>query len=129
MFTLEESTPRSVSAAVRRCGRKYRFELVTESNASPRLVRELNAISARWRGKAPERGFTMSLSQDIQGQGANPEFLVCVAYGEDGSPGGFLRLVPAYGVDPGYTLDMTRHDPAAPNGMTDVLTGSAAPVP
>ena len=54
----------------------------------------------------------MSLSQDIQGHGANPDFLVCVAYDEHRRPGGFLRLVPAYGVDPGYTLDMMRHDPA-----------------
>jgi lysyl-tRNA synthetase len=125
-FTLEESTPKSVRAAVRRCGRKYRFELVTESNASPRLVRELNAISARWRGKAPERGFTMSLSQDIKGEGANPEFLLCVALDENDVPGGFLRLVPAYGPDFGYTLDLMRHDPAAPNGMTEFLIASTA---
>ncbi|HTF53060.1 MAG TPA: lysine--tRNA ligase [Pseudonocardia sp.] len=125
-FTLEESTPKSVRAAVRRCARKYRFELVTESNASPRLVRELNKISARWRGKAPERGFTMSLSQDIKGEGANPEFLLCVALDENDSPGGFLRLVPAYGPDFGYTLDLMRHDPAAPNGMTEFLIASTA---
>ncbi|HWN36829.1 MAG TPA: lysine--tRNA ligase [Pseudonocardia sp.] len=125
-FALEETTPKSLRAAVRRCGRKYRFELVTESNASPRLVRELNAISARWRGKAPERGFTMSLSQDIKGEGANPEFLLCVALDENDVPGGFLRLVPAYGPDFGYTLDLMRHDPAAPNGMTEFLIASTA---
>jgi lysyl-tRNA synthetase class 2 len=125
-FMLEESTPKSVRAAVRRCGRRYRFELVTESNASPRLVRDLNAISARWRGKAPERGFTMSLSQDIKGQGANPDFLLCVALDENDVPGGFLRLVPAYGPDFGYTLDLMRHDPAAPNGMTEFLIASTA---
>ncbi|MDT7665215.1 MAG: lysyl-tRNA synthetase, class [Pseudonocardiales bacterium] len=125
-FALEETTPKSVRAAVRRCGRKYRFELVTESNAAPRLVRELNAISARWRGKAPERGFTMSLSQDIKGAGANPEFLLCVALDENDAPGGFLRLVPAYGPDFGYTLDLMRHDPAAPNGMTEFLIASTA---
>jgi lysylphosphatidylglycerol synthetase-like protein (DUF2156 family) len=125
-FALEETTPKSVRAAVRRCGRRYRFELVTESNAAPRLVRELNAISARWRGKAPERGFTMSLSQDIKGEGANPEFLLCVALDENDAPGGFLRLVPAYGPDFGYTLDLMRHDPAAPNGMTEFLIASTA---
>lgn len=48
------------------------------------LVEALNAISARWRGKAPERGFTMSLSQDIKGAGSNPEFLLCVALDEHG---------------------------------------------
>jgi lysylphosphatidylglycerol synthetase-like protein (DUF2156 family) len=115
------AAPKSVRAAVRRVGRSYRFLLLAESGASPELVRELNAISARWRGKAPERGFTMSLSQDIRGVGANPEFLLCVALDEHDRPGGFLRLVPAYGDDPGYTLDLMRHDPAAPNGMTEFL--------
>ncbi|HTK65804.1 MAG TPA: phosphatidylglycerol lysyltransferase domain-containing protein [Pseudonocardia sp.] len=115
------AAPKGVRAAVRRVGRSYRFLLLAESGASPELVRELNAISARWRGKAPERGFTMSLSQDIRGVGANPEFLLCVALDENDHPGGFLRLVPAYGEDPGYTLDLMRHDPAAPNGMTEFL--------
>jgi lysylphosphatidylglycerol synthetase-like protein (DUF2156 family) len=115
------SAPKGVRAAVRRVGRGYRFLLLSEAGASPELVRELNAISARWRGKAPERGFTMSLSQDIRGVGANPEFLLCIALDEHDRPGGFLRLVPAYGDDPGYTLDLMRHDPAAPNGMTEFL--------
>jgi len=115
------SAPKGVRAAVRRVGRGYRFLLLSEAGASPELVRELNAISARWRGKAPERGFTMSLSQDIRGVGANPEFLLCVALDEHDRPGGFLRLVPAYGDDPGYTLDLMRHDPGAPNGMTEFL--------
>jgi len=120
------AAPKGVRAAVRRVGRSYRFLLLAESGASPELVRELNAISARWRGKAPERGFTMSLSQDIRGVGANPEFLLCVALDEEDRPGGFLRLVPAYGDDPGYTLDLMRHDPGAPNGMTEFLIVSTA---
>jgi lysyl-tRNA synthetase len=121
-----EHAPKSMRAAIRRIDRGYRFQLLTESNASPRLVAQLNAISARWRGKAPERGFTMSLSQDIQGEGANPEFLLCVALDEQDRPGGFLRLVPAYGPDFGYTLDLMRHDPAAPNGMTEFLIAATA---
>jgi lysylphosphatidylglycerol synthetase-like protein (DUF2156 family) len=112
---------KGIRQAVRRVGRRYRFLIVNESDASPDLVRELNAISARWRGKAPERGFTMSLSQDVRGDGGNPEFLLCVALDDEGRPGGFLRLVPAYGDDPGYTLDLMRHDPGAPNGMTEFL--------
>jgi lysylphosphatidylglycerol synthetase-like protein (DUF2156 family) len=121
-----ERTPKSVRAGVRRVARRYRFRLLTESNASPELVRQLNSISARWRGKAPERGFTMSLSQDIKGEGANPDFLLCVALDEDDRPGGFLRLVPAYGPDFGYTLDLMRHDPDAPNGMTEFLIAATA---
>jgi lysyl-tRNA synthetase, class II len=68
----------------------------------------------------------MSLSQDVTGAGANPEFLLCVALDEDGVPGGFLRVVPAYGSEFGYTLDVMRHDPDAPNGMTEFLIASTA---
>ena len=64
--------------------------------------------------------------QDIAGAGANPEFLLCVALDEDGVPGGFLRVVPAYGPSFGYTLDLMRHDPDAPNGMTEFLIASTA---
>jgi lysylphosphatidylglycerol synthetase-like protein (DUF2156 family) len=121
-----DTAPKSVRAAVRRVGRSYRFQILAESVAPDSLVHELNAISARWRGKAPERGFTMSLSQDVRGAGANPEFLLCVAVDEEGRPGGFLRLVPAYGPDFGYTLDLMRRDPDVPNGMTEFLIVSTA---
>ncbi len=125
-FTLDGRSMKSVRAATRRVGRSYQFELVRESDAKPDLVRQLNAISEKWRGKAPERGFTMTLSQDVEGDGHNPEFMLCVARDEHGVPGGFLRLIPAYGRDFGYTLDLMRHDPDAPNGMTEFLIASAA---
>ncbi|MGY1706620.1 lysine--tRNA ligase [Geodermatophilus sp. SYSU D00697] len=125
-FTLEGPAKKGLRAAVRRVGRTHRFRLLAESDAPPALVDQLNAISARWRGKHPERGFTMALSQDVRGAGANPEFLLCVALDADGRPGGFLRLVPAYGPSFGYTLDLMRHDPDAPNGMTEFLIASAA---
>ena len=123
-FDLEGGDARSLRQAVRRVGRSHEFRVVRESDASPELVSELNAISARWRGKNPERGFTMALGQDVKGD--NPEFLLCVAFGEDGRPGGFLRIVPAYGADFGYTLDLMRHDPGAPNGMTEFLIANTA---
>ncbi|MFC5062698.1 lysine--tRNA ligase [Actinomycetospora atypica] len=130
-FTLEGRARKSVRAAVRRVERTYRFQLVTEANASPALVAGLNAISDQWRGKAPERGFTMALSQDVAGAGRNPDFLLCVALDEQGVPGGFLRLVPAYGgpwtgTTFGYTLDLMRHRPDAPNGMTEFLISRSA---
>jgi lysyl-tRNA synthetase, class II len=125
-FTLEGAERKGLRGAVRRVGRTHGFRLVVESQASATLVDQLNAISERWRGKDPERGFTMTLSQDVQGAGANPEFLLCVALDADGVPGGFLRLVPAYGPDFGYTLDLMRHDPDAPNGMTEFLIAQTA---
>jgi lysyl-tRNA synthetase, class II len=59
------------------------------------------------------------LSQDIEG--TNPEFRLCVALDEKDQPGGFLRVVPIYGDNPGYTLDLMRRDPETPNGMTEFL--------
>ena len=123
-FGLEGRAMKGVRESVRRVGKRYRFELVQESKASATLVRQLNDISARWRGKRPERGFTMTLSQDVDG--ADPEFLLCVALDDHNRPGGFLRIVPAYGADFGYTLDLMRHDPDAPNGMTEFLIASTA---
>ena len=38
---------------------------------------ELNAISEHWRGKEPERGFTMALSQDVDGE--SDEMVLAVA--------------------------------------------------
>ncbi|WP_433784967.1 lysine--tRNA ligase [Actinomycetospora sp. CA-101289] len=130
-FTLEGRERKSVRAAVRRVERDHHFQLIAESAASPKLVAALNAISEKWRGKDPERGFTMSLSQDITGSAANSDFLLCVALDADGVPGGFLRLVPAYGGPAtgttfGYTLDLMRHDPGAPNGMTEFLIAKSA---
>ncbi len=125
-FTLEGPGRKGLRAAVRRVGRTHRFRLLAEADAPPALVDRLNAISARWRGKNPERGFTMSLSQDVRGAGADPQFLLCVALDGDGVPGGFLRLVPAYGPSFGYTLDLMRHDPGAPNGMTEFLIAQTA---
>jgi lysyl-tRNA synthetase, class II len=125
-FSLDGPAMKSVRAAVRRVARGYRFKVIRESEASDSLVTALNAISEQWRGKAPERGFTMSLSQDIEGHGKHPEFLLCVALDEHDRPGGFLRIVPAYGEDFGYTLDLMRHLPDAPNGMTEYLIAESA---
>jgi lysylphosphatidylglycerol synthetase-like protein (DUF2156 family) len=112
---------KGVRHAATSIGKAYRFEMIRESTAPAQLVHELNEISRRWRGKKPERGFTMTLSQAVTGEGKNPEFLLCIAFDESNSPGGFLRLVPVYGPKPGYTLDLMRHDPGAPNGMTEFL--------
>ncbi len=125
-FTLEGHRMKGVREAVRRVARHYHFKLLSEANASPQLVEKLNAISAKWRGKAPERGFTMSLSQGVEGNGKNQEFLLAVALDDHNVPGGFLRIVPAYGQIFGYTLDLMRHDPTAPNGMTEFLISQTA---
>jgi lysylphosphatidylglycerol synthetase-like protein (DUF2156 family) len=123
-FTLKGR--RGLRSAVRRVGRRYRFEIVPESQASPELVERLDAISRLWRGKAPERGFTMSLGQDVGAPTGDPGGLLCLALDDGGQPGGFLRIVPTGGGLPGYTLDLMRRDPLAPNGITEFLIASTA---
>jgi lysyl-tRNA synthetase len=124
-FTLAGSEMKSVRSAVKRVGRDHRFRLLRESDASPQLVEELNKIRERWRGKAPERGFTMELGGGVRGE--NPDFLLAVAFeSESERPIGFLRLVPCYGQDPGWSLDLMQRDPEAPNGMTEFLIANAA---
>ena len=52
-FTMDGREMKGVRAATRRVGRSYGFELIRESDATPDLVSQLNAISEKWRGKAP----------------------------------------------------------------------------
>jgi lysylphosphatidylglycerol synthetase-like protein (DUF2156 family) len=118
-FNLSGKRWKSIRQSANRVARTYHFEYLRESEASPELVKRLNEVSHKWRGKAPERGFTMSLSQEIQG--IEPDYRLCVARDDHGEVGGFLRIVPVFGPDPGFTLDLMRRDPDTPNGMTEFL--------
>jgi len=123
-FTLSGSSMKAVRSAVTRVGRDHRFRLMRETDASPQLIEDLNRIRERWRGKAPERGFTMELGGGVRGE--NPDFLLAVAFDSDERALGFLRLVPCFGPDPGWSLDLMQRDPDAPNGMTEFLIANAA---
>ncbi len=118
-FSLQGKRWKSIRQSSGRVERTYRFVWMPETEASPELIAKLNDISKKWRGKAPERGFTMTLSQDVEG--TNPAFFLSIALDEHGEPGGFLRVVPVFGREPGYTLDLMRRDPDTPNGMTEFL--------
>ena len=118
-FSLAGKKWKSVRQSSGRIERTYTYEWIAETDVSSEMLRELNDISKRWRGRAPERGFTMTLSQDVEG--TNPDFRLCIALDEDGKPGGFLRVIPIYGPNKGYTLDIMRRDPDTPNGMTEFL--------
>jgi lysyl-tRNA synthetase, class II len=123
-FTLSGSAMKPVRSAVKRVEKGHSFRLLRESDASPALCDELNTIRERWRGKAPERGFTMELGGGVRGD--EPDFLLAVAFDSDERPVGFLRLVPSYGEDPGWSLDLMQRDPDAPNGVTEFLIANAA---
>lgn len=123
-FSLHGGAMKPVRSAVNRVDKHHRFRLMREADASPALVHDLNEISREWRGKAAERGFTMELGREVEG--ANPDFLLAVAFDRDDRAVAFLRLVPCYGSDPGYSLDLMRRRPAAANGITEYLIANAA---
>lgn len=123
-FTLRGHAMKPVRESVRRLERRHRFALIRETEATPALRRELNEISEHWRGKQPERGFTMSTGRDVEGR--EPDLLLAVAFGADDRPEGFLRLVPCYGPDPGYSLDLMRRRPGSENGLTEYLIAQTA---
>jgi len=127
-FSLEGGDMKAVRSAVNRVGRDHDFELITENEAPAALVAELNAISAEWREGAAERGFTMELGEDVEG--VAEDFVLAIAReksgGESGRVAGFLRFVPCYGPDPGYSLDLMRRRTDSANGLTEYLIANAA---
>jgi lysyl-tRNA synthetase, class II len=123
-FTLDGGSMKAVRTAVRKVGRHHHFRLMRETDASPELCEQLNAIRERWRGKAPERGFTMELGGGVRGD--DPDLLLAVAFEGDERPVAFLRLVPCFGDDPGYSLDLMQRDPDAVNGITEFLIANTA---
>jgi lysyl-tRNA synthetase class 2 len=123
-FTLDTPAMKDLRAVVRRLDRDHTFELISESEASPALVAELNQISEEWRDGAPERGFTMELGQEVEG--TQTDFVIAFAREAGGRVGGFLRFVPVYGQRPGYSLDLMRRRPDAANGITEYLIARAA---
>ncbi len=124
-FSLDGPARKAVRAAVKRVEREHTFELIADDEASPALVAELNGISEEWRKGAPERGFTMELGEDVGG--SSRDFVLAIARDrESGRAEGFLRFVPIYGDEPGYSLDLMRRRPDATNGMTEFLIARAA---
>ena len=48
-----------------------------------------------------------------RGTGGEPDFLLAVAFDSAERPLGFLRLVPCFGSDPGWSLNLMQRDPDA----------------
>jgi lysyl-tRNA synthetase class 2 len=80
------------------------------------LVAELEAVSTRWRGETPERGFSMAMDVVSCEQSG----LVVVARDRGGAARGFLHLVPTYGRQ-AMSLSLMRRDPKTPNGLMEFL--------
>ncbi len=109
---------RSVLRAARRVGRAGVVVSCTrQEHLSPDDLAELRAAADRWRGDEPERGFSMALGRF--GDPADGRVLHVTARAEDGRLVGLLTFVP-WGSS-GLSLDVMRHDPQAPNGVTELM--------
>ncbi|MBX7159469.1 MAG: phosphatidylglycerol lysyltransferase domain-containing protein [Acidimicrobiia bacterium] len=119
-FTLEGRAIRKTRQSVNRMEKRgYSFELIADSDVSETLRGHLESLSAADRGKEPERGFTMALGEDVTT--GDPACLVALARDSEHVPAGFLHLVPVHGDEPGYSLNLMRHAPGSPNGLTEYL--------
>lgn len=79
---------------------------------------ELESVSARWRGDAPERGFSMAMDGLV---GADQQGTVVVVTRDPGGViRGFLHFVPTFG-RPAMSLSLMRRDRETPNGLTEFL--------
>ncbi|HVO55255.1 MAG TPA: phosphatidylglycerol lysyltransferase domain-containing protein [Solirubrobacterales bacterium] len=123
-FSLEGAGMKAARTAVNHIAKSHSFELIAETEASEELIAELNEISAEWRDGSPERGFTMELGEEVEG--TNPDFVIAIAREQGGRVAGFLRFVPVYGEQPGYSLDLMRRRPDSANGLTEFLISEAA---
>ena len=80
------------------------------------LRREIAAVSAEWRGRWPERGFTMAMDALWD----YPESVLVLAEDPQGAIGGFLHLVPSPAGE-GWSLATMRRRRDTPNGLMEFL--------
>jgi lysyl-tRNA synthetase, class II len=124
-FTLEGRRIRKVRQSCHRLERGgYRLEFLSDAEVDPDLGDALGAVTRAWRGRAPERGFTMSLGRLPSPQ--DPDALTVVARDPRGRAQGYLHLVPCYGESPGYSLDQMRRRPDTMNGLTEWMIARTA---
>ena len=116
-FSLEGRPIRKVRQSVTRLAKAgYGVRLVAPADVDPGLRAELCEVSHEWRGKWPERGFTMAMDALF----AYPDTLLAIATDEHGRVGGFLQLVPAPACG-GYSLASMRRRHDTPNGLMEFL--------
>ena len=124
-FKLGGGAMKPVREAVNRVGREHRFSLIRETEAAPALIARLNEISRDWREGAEERGFTMELTRDVEGDRARlPARALPRREGSGRSAS--CGSCPATATIPGYSLDLMRRLPGAPNGLTEFLIANSA---
>ncbi|HZU74977.1 MAG TPA: phosphatidylglycerol lysyltransferase domain-containing protein [Acidimicrobiales bacterium] len=116
-FNLATPAMRNVRQAVKRT---RNFGVTTsvqrESDLTGRLREQLLSIAFVGRGRAPERGFSMTLGDPLSGR--HGDSVVVVAFDSEGEPVGFQRYAPCRG-GRALSLDIMRRVPAAPNGVNE----------
>jgi lysyl-tRNA synthetase class 2 len=115
-FSLEGRAIRKVRQSVSRLEKAgFTLRVVDASGADPALRAELDDLSAAWRGKQPERGFSMAID-DLYVDGT----VFALAEDANGRVGGFLHLAPTP-AGGGWSLSTMRRRPDAPNGLMEFL--------
>ncbi len=124
-FSLEGRWIRKVRQSGHRLARSgYTIAYLSDADIDPDLRDALDGVTASWRGRAPERGFTMSMDRLPSPQ--DPDALTVVARDPDGRAQGYLHLVPCYGREPGFSLDQMRRRPDTPNGLMEWMVSETA---
>jgi lysyl-tRNA synthetase, class II len=115
-FSLEGRAIRKVRQSVTRLAKAgYRLRVVRAEDADPALRGELDDVSTAWRGRSPERGFSMAID-DLYVEGT----VFALAEDAAGRVGGFLHLAPTP-AGGGWSLSTMRRRPNEPNGLTEFL--------
>lgn len=112
---------RKAVGRLRRHGYRTVLQRVDELDAG--RLEHMEALSARWRKGAPERGFSMA--HDALVDELLPDALVVLALDIDGALRGFLHFVPVFGRS-AVSLGFMRRDRNTPNGLNDFLVVEAA---
>ncbi len=124
-FTLEGRFIRKVRQSCHRMERAgFELEFHSDCDLTPDTCDALASVTNAWRGRAPERGFTMSLGREPSPE--DPDCITVVARDGAGRAQGYLHLVPCYGEHAGYSLDQMRRRPDTPNGLTEWMVAEAA---
>ena len=115
---------KSLRKAVGRLQRHgYRAVLLRVDELDADRRAQMEALSARWRQGAPERGFSMA--HDALVDELLPDALVLLGLDADGRLRGFLHFVPVFGRS-AVSLGFMRRDRDTPNGLNDFLVVEAA---
>jgi lysyl-tRNA synthetase class 2 len=116
-FTLEGRPMRRVRQFISQSKRiGLQVEIIPQPDIDPDLRRALVGIAERWRGKQPERGFSMALDQLIEARKVDAMVAVCRT--ADGTPVAFQRYVRCRAGE-ALSLDAMRRDPDAPPGVNE----------